>query len=113
MRFRLAVTVAIATAAMVSAGCSSSPSAPKSAAATSIQSFTIGTTFGLAASTSAGRFAAYSRLLRLIATDVLYIPLFLPDYSIALSSKYKFAGYNQFSISDSLPYALSIRPASP
>ncbi|HEX3489950.1 MAG TPA: ABC transporter substrate-binding protein [Streptosporangiaceae bacterium] len=68
---------------------------------------------GLTASTSAGRFAAYSKLLRLIATDVPYIPLFLHDYSIALSSKYKFAGYNQFSINDSLPYALSIRPASP
>jgi ABC-type transport system substrate-binding protein len=68
---------------------------------------------GLDASTPAERFADYSKLLHLMATDVPYIPLFLHDYCIALSSKYTFTGYNQFSINSGLPYALSIRPASP
>jgi peptide/nickel transport system substrate-binding protein len=65
---------------------------------------------GLAAPNAAGRFTAYSKLLRIIAAEVPYVPLFLHDNSIALSSKFTFPGYNQYSVGFTGPYALSIKP---
>lgn len=66
---------------------------------------------GLAAPTTAGRFAAYSKLLQTVAADVPYVPLFLHDNSAALSRGFTFPGYNQYSIQESAPYALDIRQA--
>jgi peptide/nickel transport system substrate-binding protein len=51
---------------------------------------------GLAASTSAQRFLVYSKLLQTLGTDVPYIPLFLHDDCIALSSKFTFPGFNAY-----------------
>jgi peptide/nickel transport system substrate-binding protein len=67
---------------------------------------------GLAAPTAAQRFAIYSELSRTIAAQVPYVPLFLHDNAIALSSKFAFDGYSQYAMQDSGPYALNIRPSS-
>jgi peptide/nickel transport system substrate-binding protein len=55
------------------------------------------------------RFAAYSALLRMLSTDVPYVPLYLQDASAAISSKFTFPGFNQYSTQGA--YALDIRPA--
>jgi peptide/nickel transport system substrate-binding protein len=67
---------------------------------------------GLAAPSPTGRFAAYSKLLKIVASDVPYVPLFLHYNCIALSSKFTFPGYNQYSMNSSGPYALAIKPSS-
>jgi hypothetical protein len=50
-------------------------------------------------------------LLKIIASDVPYIPLFLHSNCIALSSKFIFPGYNQYSINAAGPYLLPIKPS--
>jgi peptide/nickel transport system substrate-binding protein len=67
---------------------------------------------GLSAPSRAKRFAIYSEILRDIAAQEPYVPLFLHDNSIALSSKFAFDGYSQYAMQDSGPYALNIRPSS-
>ncbi len=64
---------------------------------------------GAGASSSAGRFAAYSSLLRRLASDVPYVPLDLEITTMAVSNKFAFTGFNQFSTDGA--YALNIRPA--
>jgi len=44
----------------------------------------------------AGRLAIYGRMLKMLATDEPYVPLFIQDYNVALSSKYTWPGYNVF-----------------
>ena len=66
----------------------------------------------LSSSSSAGRFAAYSQLLQKIAADVPYVPLFLHDYSVALSSKFTLPGYNQYTIQNGGAYALGIKASA-
>lgn len=44
----------------------------------------------------AGRLAVYGRMLKMLATDEPYVPLFIQDYNVALSSKYTWPGYNVF-----------------
>jgi peptide/nickel transport system substrate-binding protein len=63
---------------------------------------------GLATSNPSTRFPVYSKLLQRLATDVPYVPLFLLDYSIALSKKFTVPAFNQpgFQFDD---YALQIR----
>jgi peptide/nickel transport system substrate-binding protein len=42
------------------------------------------------------RLAIYTQMLKLLATDEPYVPLFIQDYNIALSSKYTLPGYNVY-----------------
>jgi peptide/nickel transport system substrate-binding protein len=65
---------------------------------------------GIATSNPASRFAVYSRLLQQLASDVPYIPLYVQDQSIALSSRFTFSGLSFYSLLG--PYALNIKPAS-
>jgi len=44
----------------------------------------------------AGRLAIYGRMLKMLATDEPYVPLFIQDYNVALSSKHTWPGYNVF-----------------
>jgi peptide/nickel transport system substrate-binding protein len=57
----------------------------------------------------AKRFAIYGKLLNHLQTDVPYIPLYVTNNSIALSSKYTWPGLNQFS-GYSGTWPLSIKP---
>ncbi len=58
------------------------------------------------------RFQIYSKLLRVLATDVPYVPLFNEDYSIALANNFTtVATYNQWNVEDD-DYALDVTPAS-
>jgi peptide/nickel transport system substrate-binding protein len=41
------------------------------------------------------RLAIYGQMLRIVATDVPYVPLFIADYNLALSSKFSYPGFNQ------------------
>ena len=65
---------------------------------------------GTATTDPARRFAVYSELLQRLADDVPYVPLYLADTGIALSSRFTYAGLSYFSLSDG-DYALHIRPA--
>jgi peptide/nickel transport system substrate-binding protein len=56
----------------------------------------------------ARRFAVYSKLLQQLATDVPYVPLYVTDLSIALSSKFTYSGLSAFSLQNG-PYALNIK----
>jgi peptide/nickel transport system substrate-binding protein len=66
---------------------------------------------GIATMDPGRRFAAYSKLLQRLAGDIPYVPLYVADYSIALSSRFTYSGLNYYSLVYS-NYALSIRPAA-
>ena len=59
----------------------------------------------------AKRFAAFSGIVRQMSADVPYVPLYLHDVSIALSSKFSDPGYNYWYFLDD-NYALGVRAAS-
>ncbi len=42
------------------------------------------------------RFATYSKLLQRLATDVPYVPLFVEDFSVALTNNFTYTGFNQW-----------------
>lgn len=42
------------------------------------------------------RFAIYGQMLKTLATDLPYIPLYIQDYNVALSSKYTWPDYNVY-----------------
>ena len=53
-------------------------------------------TEGTATLDAAKRLAIYAQMLTTLATDEPYVPLFIQDYNIALSSKYTLPGYNVY-----------------
>ena len=57
------------------------------------------------------RFAAFSGIVRLMAADVPYVPLYLHDFSIALAPGFKMPGYNYWQFLDD-NYGLDIQRAS-
>jgi peptide/nickel transport system substrate-binding protein len=44
----------------------------------------------------AKRLGVYGEMLKMLAADEPYVPLFIQDYNVALSSKYTWPGYNVF-----------------
>jgi peptide/nickel transport system substrate-binding protein len=67
-------------------------------------------TAGLSTTNPAQRFAAYSKLLERLASDVPYLPLMNQDYAIALNPKFRVAWYTaNFAYGD---YALLVRSAT-
>ncbi len=66
---------------------------------------------GIATTQPSVRFATYSKLLQRLATDVPYVPLYVGDANIALSSKFTWPGYNYWS-SYAADYALQIKAAA-
>jgi peptide/nickel transport system substrate-binding protein len=50
---------------------------------------------GTAMQDPAKRLAVYAKLLRMVATDVPYIPLFIDDYNVAVNPKFVYTGFNQ------------------
>ena len=44
----------------------------------------------------AQRFAIYSKLLQRLASDVPYVPLFVEDFSVALTDHFTYTGFNQW-----------------
>jgi peptide/nickel transport system substrate-binding protein len=63
-------------------------------------------TQGVTISNKAKRFAIYSQLLKKIATDVPYVPLYVQNSNAALSSKFSYPTYNSF---ESGAWALQIK----
>jgi peptide/nickel transport system substrate-binding protein len=65
---------------------------------------------GIATTNPARRFTIYSDLFQRLQTDLPYIGLYTVDDAVALSPKFTYADFNQWSWM--LPWALSIRPAA-
>jgi peptide/nickel transport system substrate-binding protein len=65
---------------------------------------------GIATTNPARRFTIYSDLFQRLQTDIPYIGLYTLDDAVALSPKFTYVDFNQWSWM--LPWALSIRPAS-
>ena len=65
---------------------------------------------GTTSDDSAQRFAAFSGVVRQMSADVPYVPLYLHEVSIALSSKFTDPGYNYWYFLDD-NYALGIKEA--
>ena len=59
----------------------------------------------------ATRFAAFSGVVRQMSADVPYVPLYLQDVSVAISSKFTYANYSFWNYTANA-YALGIRAAS-
>jgi peptide/nickel transport system substrate-binding protein len=59
----------------------------------------------------ATRFAAFSGIVRQMSADVPYVPLYLQDVSVAISSKFTYPDYNFWNFLSNA-YALGIKPAS-
>jgi ABC-type transport system substrate-binding protein len=57
------------------------------------------------------RFAAYSKLLQKLGTDVPVVPLYTTDLSIALSSRFSYSGLSFYYLQNGA-YALNIKPAT-
>ena len=57
------------------------------------------------------RFAAYSKLLERLGTDVPVVPLYTTDLSIALSSRFSYSGLSFYYLQNGA-YALNIKPAA-
>jgi peptide/nickel transport system substrate-binding protein len=55
----------------------------------------------------AKRFAAYSAILRIVAADVPYVPLFAQPNAVVLSNKFKWPSFNAYS-SNRLPFLLQL-----
>jgi peptide/nickel transport system substrate-binding protein len=66
---------------------------------------------GVQSVSNAKRFAAYSDMVRSVATDVPYIPIYLQDDSIALQSKFSWPTFNFYTLAFG-PWALLIKPNS-
>jgi ABC-type transport system substrate-binding protein len=66
---------------------------------------------GIATTKPATRFGVYSALLRRLATDVPYVPLYDMEIGIALSKKFTFSSFSYDTLNTGA-YALNIRPAS-
>src|SRR5262249_10215496 len=54
------------------------------------------------------RFAAYSKLLRLLSNDVPYVPLFVLNGNYAISNRFVWPNYTDASVSG-YPWALNIK----
>jgi peptide/nickel transport system substrate-binding protein len=67
-------------------------------------------TVGTSTYNSAARFAAFSNVLGQMASDVPYVPLYLTDFTIALSSKFSDPGFNYWFFGDD-NYLLGIKAA--
>jgi peptide/nickel transport system substrate-binding protein len=68
-------------------------------------------TEGTTSADPAKRFAAFAEIVRQMSADVPYVPLYLHEVSIALSSKFTDPGYNYWYFLDD-NYALGIKAAS-
>jgi peptide/nickel transport system substrate-binding protein len=64
---------------------------------------------GLSTLDPAKRLAIYGQMLRIIATDIPYIPLFVQYTGLALSSQYSWSGFTQWSSLG--PWELDLRPS--
>lgn len=65
-------------------------------------------TVGDTTSDRAKRFAAYSAIVRQLAVDVPYVPLFDPEVGLALSSKFSYPSYNYWSVVDDYPLGVKL-----
>jgi hypothetical protein len=59
---------------------------------------------------SAERFAAFSNVLEQMSSGVPYVPLYLSDFTVALSSKFSYPGFNYWFFGDD-NYLLGIKAA--
>jgi peptide/nickel transport system substrate-binding protein len=50
---------------------------------------------GIESQSPSARLAIYAKLLKVLAIDVPYIPLFIADYNMALSIRFSYPGFNQ------------------
>jgi peptide/nickel transport system substrate-binding protein len=64
---------------------------------------------GIATTNPAKRFPIYTQLLRQLASDEPYVPIYMEDEGMAISSRFTVGGYSQFFTST--PYALDIKAA--
>jgi peptide/nickel transport system substrate-binding protein len=65
-------------------------------------------TVGGTTSDRAKRFAAYSAIVRQLAVDVPYVPLFDPEVGLALSSKFSYPSYSYWSVVDDYPLGVKL-----
>jgi peptide/nickel transport system substrate-binding protein len=66
-------------------------------------------TQGASVTAPAKRFAAYAQLLKLVGNDVPYVPLYVANNNLALSTKFTYPTFNAYSAS-SATTLLGIRP---
>jgi peptide/nickel transport system substrate-binding protein len=66
-------------------------------------------TVGNGSSSPPARFAAYSGILRQLAVDVPYVPLYIQDIGLALSPRFSDPSYSQWAIVGD--YAMGVEPA--
>jgi len=67
-------------------------------------------TAGIATTGAAKRFPIYAQLLRTLAADEPYVPIYSEDEGAAVSTKFSVSGYGQFFAVT--PYALQVKAAS-
>jgi peptide/nickel transport system substrate-binding protein len=67
-------------------------------------------TAGIAATSPAKRFPIYTQLLRTLAADEPYVPIYSEDEGAAVSTKFSVSGFSQFFASTQ--YALAVKAAS-
>jgi peptide/nickel transport system substrate-binding protein len=65
---------------------------------------------GLATSNTAKRLDIYGQIVRSVATDVPYVPLYLTTSEVALSSKFTWPGFDEVAFDNE--WALKIKPAA-
>jgi peptide/nickel transport system substrate-binding protein len=63
---------------------------------------------GTATQDPAKRLAIYGQLLKIVGTDLPYVPIYIEDYNVALSSKFTWPGYNVYTQSGA--WELHIKP---
>jgi ABC-type transport system substrate-binding protein len=61
------------------------------------------------ATSNAGRFRAYKSMLKSLADDVPYVPIYQQSDSVALNSKYTWPGFDYYKLSFG-PFVLTIKP---
>jgi peptide/nickel transport system substrate-binding protein len=65
-------------------------------------------TVGDTTSDRAQRFAAYSAIVKQLAVDVPYVPLFDPEVGLALSRKFSYPSYNYWSVVGDYPLGVKL-----
>jgi peptide/nickel transport system substrate-binding protein len=64
---------------------------------------------GESSPSTAKRFAIYSQVLRHVQDDVPYVPLFLGDAAVAVSSKFRLPGWTEWALATSPPWLVALR----
>jgi ABC-type transport system substrate-binding protein len=67
---------------------------------------------GLSAQNPAQRLATYGKMLKILAADEPYVPLYVQDYNLALSIKYKTTAGFSIAYSRLFPWELDVAPRS-